>query len=58
MACSVRAWKPGTWYPAAKPELQLVLTEFADPSGEFAYFHVPDPNAKEVVDDELAERVP
>ena len=35
-----------------------MLTEFADPSGEFAYFHVPDPNAKEFVDDELVERVP
>ena len=58
MACAVQAWKPGTWYPSAKPELRLVLTEFADPSGEFAYFHVPDPNAREFVDDELAERVP
>jgi hypothetical protein len=27
-----------------------------DPSGEFACFHVPNPNAKEFVDDELAER--
>ena len=58
MACAVQAWKPGVWYPSAKPELRLVLTEFADPSGEFAYFHVPDPNAREFVDDELAERVP
>jgi hypothetical protein len=53
--CRVEAWKPGTWYPSAQPELRLVLTEFADPSGEFAYFHVPDPNAKEFVDDELAD---
>ena len=56
MACTVEAWKPGAWYPSARPELRLVLTEFADPSGEFAYFHVPDPGAKELVDDELVER--
>jgi uncharacterized protein len=57
-ACSVEAWKPGTWYPSAKPELRLVLTEFADPSAEFAYFHIPDPNAKDLADDELADRGP
>jgi hypothetical protein len=58
MACTGEAWKPGAWYPSAKPELRLVLTEFADPSGELVYFHVPDPNAKEFSDDELAERAP
>ncbi len=56
MDCRVQAWKPGTWYPDARPELRLVLTEFADPSAESVYFHVPDPNAKEFVDDELTDR--
>jgi hypothetical protein len=34
----------------------LVLTEFADPSAECVYFHVPDPNAKDFVEDELVDR--
>jgi len=55
-ACRLSAWKPGAWYPMAKPDYRLLLTEFADPDAEFAYFHVPDPNAKEFGDDELAER--
>jgi hypothetical protein len=58
MTCRVQAWKPGTWYPSAKPELRLVLAEFPDPSAEFTYFHVPDPNAKEFVEDELVQRGP
>jgi hypothetical protein len=58
LACRVQAWKPGAWYPSARPELRLVLTEFADPSAECAYFHVPDANAKDFGDDELAERDP
>jgi len=56
MACRVQAWKPGAWYPSARPELRLVLTEFADPSAECVYFHVPDPNAKDFVEDELVDR--
>ena len=58
MACRVQAWKPGSWYPSARPELRLGLTEFADPSAECIYFHVPDPNAREFTDDELVERGP
>jgi len=53
LACRVRAWGPGKWYPAAPRDLDLVLTEFADPGGEAAYFHVPNPNAKAFVADEL-----
>ncbi len=56
LAARVQAWKPGAWYPSGRPDYRLVLTEFADPDGEFAYFHVPNPNAKELVDDELLER--
>ena len=35
--------------------LLKLLTEFADPAGNFIYFHVPNPQAKEFVDDELAD---
>jgi DUF1680 family protein len=52
-ACHVKAWGPGKWYPHGKPELNLTLTEFPDPTGESAYFNVPNPNAAEIVDDEL-----
>lgn len=52
-ACRVKAWAPGQWYPFAKPELQLVLTEFADPGGEAIYFKTPNPNAPELIEDEL-----
>ena len=55
LAAQLQVWKPGAWYPSARPDYRLLLTEFADPDGEFAYFHVPNPNAKELVDDELLE---
>lgn len=53
IACKVKAWGPGKWYPHAAPDLELLLTEFPDPSGEATYFNVPNPNAEELVDDEL-----
>jgi uncharacterized protein len=53
LACKARFWAPGAWYPAEPPALELKLTEFADPAGEATYFHVPNPNAAEFVDDEL-----
>lgn len=52
-ACRVKAWGPGAWYPQAKPGFTLELTEFADPGGEVTYFKVPNPKAKEFVEDEL-----
>jgi hypothetical protein len=52
-ACRLRAWPPGSWYPQAKPSLQLTLSEYPDPGGEAVYFHVPNPNADVFVDDEL-----
>ncbi len=55
LACKVRAWGPGAWYPHAKPSLQLVLTEYPDPSGELVYFHVPNPRDEAFVADELIE---
>ena len=53
VACRVKAWGAGAWYPGGKPSVALELSEFADPAGEFTYFKVPNPNAEEVEDDEL-----
>ena len=53
MACKIRAWRPGAWYPNAKPSLELYLTELPDPKSEAIYFHVPNPIARELSDDEL-----
>ena len=53
LACRIRAWKPGTQYSNAKPELVLTLTEFADPDGEAVYLRVPNPRQDSLVDDEL-----
>lgn len=53
VACTIEAWRPGAWYPHAKPDLRLTLTEFADPAGEAIYFNVPKPSAAEFVDDEV-----
>jgi DUF1680 family protein len=50
LACPVKAWSPNR--PLSDPpDLELLLTEFADPSGEVTYFLVPD--AATTVDDEL-----
>jgi DUF1680 family protein len=56
LACKVQAWAPGAWYPHAKPDRQFLLTEYPDPSGEAAYFHVPNPHAAEILADELIVR--
>jgi hypothetical protein len=53
IACKVKAWGPGKWYPHGSPDLELLLTEFPDPRGEATYFNVPNPNAEEFVNDEL-----
>jgi DUF1680 family protein len=58
VACRVKAWGPGRWYPHAKPDLSLTLTEFPDPAGEATYFNVPNPHAAVIVDDELATTAP
>ena len=57
IACTVKAWGPGKWYPHGSPDLELRLTEFPDPGGEATYFNAPDPNAAEFVDDELLMRM-
>jgi len=56
MACRVKAWGAGAWYPHSKPNFTLELTEFADPGAEFTYFKVPDPNERRFVEDELKTR--
>ena len=53
VACRVKAWGAGAWYPGGQPNITLELSEFPDPAGEFTYFKVPDPNAMEIEDDEL-----
>jgi len=53
LACRLSAWGPDQWYPSENPALTLTLTEFPDAGGEAAYFHVPDPNAPTMADDEL-----
>ncbi len=53
IACEIRSWPPGSWYPQAKPSLKLTLTEFPDPTGRATYFNVPNPHADGLVDDEL-----
>lgn len=50
VVCPVQAWKPG--YRVERPgDLQLRLTEFADPGGRATYFRLQD--ASIAVDDEL-----
>ena len=53
MACRLRAWGPGQWYPFAETDLSLTLSEFPDPDGEFVYFKIPNPNLDSLVEDEL-----
>ena len=50
VACRAGAWKPG-YSTQAKHELQLRLTEFADPNARATYFRVRDLSV--AVDDEL-----
>ena len=53
LACRVRAFRPDRHPASAKADLELLLTEFADPGGEATFLLVPDPGAGELVDDEL-----
>ena len=56
VACRVKAWRPGDFYPHTPPALKLTLTEFPDPDGEATYFLVPNPADERLVDDELMEQ--
>ena len=53
LSCKVKAWRTTNWYPMARHDWELVLTEFPDPGGEAAYFHVPNPRAPAFLQDEL-----
>jgi DUF1680 family protein len=53
LACRVREFRPGSQPPAAKAELELLLTEVPDPGGEATFLLVPDSAAPEPVADEL-----
>lgn len=53
VACRVKAWGAGAWYPGGKPNVALELSEFADPAGEFTHFKVPNPKGEQIVNDEL-----
>ncbi|MFH1742767.1 MAG: beta-L-arabinofuranosidase domain-containing protein, partial [bacterium] len=55
LACNVRAWGPGQWYPFAEKDLTLKLTEFADPDGEITYFKTPNPQDGCLTEDELVQ---
>ena len=53
LSCRLQAWGPGRWYPAAERDLELTLTEYADPGGQATYFHVANPEDQAFVHDEL-----
>jgi len=55
VACMVRAWGPEQWYPHAKPEFELTLTESADPGSEQTWCKVANPLEECFRDDELTE---
>jgi hypothetical protein len=52
MACKVRVWEPGAWYPHSASR-EIVLTEFADPGATWTYFHAANPQGDRMLDDEL-----
>ncbi|MDR2765453.1 MAG: glycoside hydrolase family 127 protein [Tannerella sp.] len=52
-ACIVKAWEPGFGYNSGKHDLELKLTEFADPEGIVTYFRIPGYGDASVVEDEL-----
>lgn len=55
LKCRVRAWGAGRHPSTTKTDLELTLTEFPDPDGKTVYLKVPNPNARQFVDDELLE---
>jgi hypothetical protein len=58
MGCKLQAWQAASWYDGQNaPHVELHLTELPDPDSEAIYFNVPNPVAKDLVEDELfAER--
>ncbi len=58
LACTVKAWRTTGWYPFAKHDWELTLSEFPDPGGQVTYLHLPNPEDPALVDDELMEGSP
>jgi DUF1680 family protein len=57
LACKVKGWEAASWYDGrSSPHFELHLTELPDPASEGIYFNVPNPLAREIVDDELFVR--
>jgi DUF1680 family protein len=56
-ACRVLAWSPGSCTPGTPPDLELLLTEFADPGGEASHLRLPAAQGHVAVDDELIATV-
>ncbi len=52
LACHVRVWEPGAWYPHAATK-QIKLTEYPDPDATGIYFLVPSVAFSGAVDDSL-----
>lgn len=55
LTCKVKAWKTTNWYPMAKYDYELTLTEFPDPGGEATYFHLPNPLDTALTHDEIVK---
>jgi uncharacterized protein len=54
LTCQASFWEPGDYNAAGRAPLELTLTEYADPGCEWTYFLIPNPDAEDAVDDELA----
>ena len=54
-SCKIKAWDPYDYNTKLQkePDIELTLTEFADPSGVLTYFLLTNPVSDKVVDDEL-----
>ena len=55
LTCKAKFWNPNNYWPTAPPDLQLTLTEYADPSCQQTYFLLINPNLNMLVEDELCE---
>lgn len=56
-ACRLRAWGPGKYDRGlVAPDMELLLTEFADPNGRATHMLVPNPGANLLTDDELMKQ--
>ncbi len=54
LTCVASFWRPNDYNAAGPANVNLVLTEYADPGCMWTYFLVPNPETQAVVSDELA----